>query len=175
MKIFINAGHGGTDPGAVSRNKIKEADIAKNIAKLICAKLKANSIEYEFYQQKKHYFEISKKENESNSDLFISIHCNSAVNPNACGTETLYCLNSLKGKKFAEITQAKLIAKTGLLNRGIKPRNDIHVLNRTKSPAILIELAFLSNYNEEKMLVNQPEIFACAILDAIKEWNKITG
>ena len=172
MKVFINAGHGGTDVGAVSRNKIKEADITKKVAEILCKKLEENSIKYEFYQQIKHYFEISQKENKSNADLFISIHCNSAVNPNANGIETLYCLNSLKGKKFAEITQAKLIAKTGLLNRGIKPRNDIHVLNRTKSPAILVELAFLSNYKEEKMLINKPEIFANAILDAIKEWFK---
>ena len=71
---------------------------------------------------------------------------------------------------MATITQAELVKTTGLFNRGIKPRNDLHVLNRTKAPAILVELAFISNPTEEKLLNEKPEIFANAIWESIKKF-----
>ena len=80
----------------------------------------------------------------------------------------LYCTGSTKGQQLAEIMQKCLIEGTGLTNRGVKPRNDLHVLKRTKSPAILIETAFISNPDEEKLLKESPEIFAAAIWEAIK-------
>lgn len=124
------------------------------------------------YQQKETYFEISKEENKSGATCFISIHCNASANSSANGIEVLYQKYSVKGSQLAKIMQEQLIKATGLSNRGIKPRDDLHVLNRTKAPAILIELAFITNNKEEKMLKEQPEIFANAIWEAIKIYNK---
>ena len=77
MKIFLNAGHGGTDPGATSLDKkLKESDVAANIVNLLIKKLKLNGYTYEAFQQSKSYFEISKVENKSKATLFISVHCN---------------------------------------------------------------------------------------------------
>ena len=64
--------------------------------------------------------------------------------------------------------QQELINATGLTDRGAKPRKDLHVLNRTNAPAILIETAFLSNPEEETLLTLQPGIFANAIWEGIK-------
>jgi len=172
MKIFLNAGHGGTDPGACSKNGTKEAEITAKVVSILEERLKKNYYPVETYQQKKEYFEISKKENSSGATCFISIHCNAAANPSAHGVETLYCSTSTKGKQLAQIMQDELIKATKLTNRGIKARSDLHVLNRTKAPAILIELAFISNPIEEKLLKEQPEIFANAIWEAIKIYNK---
>ncbi len=168
MKIFINPGHGNTDPGVVSKNGIKESDIAATIGTMLMNRLKLNGYPVQYYQQKNGYFEISKEENASGANLFISIHCNGATNPDAHGVEVLYCAGSTKGKELAFIMQQKLIQATGLADRGIKPRTDLHVLNRTKAPAILIETAFLSNTAEEMKLVYNPEIFVNAMWDAIK-------
>lgn len=170
MKIFINAGHGGTDPGACSKSGIKEADITEKICSILMARLKANYYPVEVYQQNSSVFEVSKVENKSGATCFISIHCNAATNPTAHGTETLYCSTSAKGKQLAEIMQDCLVKNTGLANRGIKPRSDLHVLNRTKAPAILVETAFISNPNELKLLVESPEVFAEAIWEAIKKF-----
>lgn len=169
MKIFINPGHGGNDPGVISKHNIYESDVALIIGKILLNRLKLNGFSAVLYQQKEHYYEISKEENRSGATLFISIHCNGVENKEAHGIETLYCENSDKGKIFAEIFQNELVTATGLTDRGIKSRADLHVLNRTKAPAILVELAFLSNAEEEKLLVLQPETFANAIWEGIKK------
>lgn len=170
MKIFLNAGHGGNDPGAVSKSGTKEAEITEKICSILATRLKANYYPVEVYQQNASVYEVSRVENKSGATCFISIHCNSHTNPEAHGVETLYCPASAKGKELAEIMQNILVRGTGLSNRGIKPRVDLHVLNRTKAPAILIELAFISNPKEEKLLKESPEIFASAIWEAIKTY-----
>ncbi len=168
MKIFLNAGHGGTDPGACSKSGTKEADVTAKVVEILAARLKLNWFPVECYQQKKSVFEVPKVENKSGATLFISIHCNSHVNQNAHGVEVWYCDGSAKGKQIADITQSELVKATNLANRGIKSSKNLHVLNRTKAPAILIELAFISNPAEEQMLKTKPEIFANAIWEAIK-------
>lgn len=169
MKIFLNAGHGGKDPGAISKNGNKEADITKKVCSLLAYELIKNGYNIEFYQQEKSVTDISEVENTSNSDLFVSIHCNAAVNETANGAEVLYYPTSVKGKKYAQKVQDELVNITKLRDRGIKARSDLHVLKRTKAPAILVELAFLSNTHEEMLLVDYPEMFANALLKGIKK------
>lgn len=170
-KIFINAGHGGSDPGAVSKNGNKEADITKKVALLLACKLIQYGCNVEFFQQRTFLTEVSEAENSSNSDLFISIHCNSFDKETANGVEVLYYPTSTKGRECAQLVQDELIKATKLKDRGIKARADLHVLRRTKAVAILVELAFLSNPAEEKLLIENPEIFADAILEGIKNIN----
>lgn len=168
MKIFINPGHGGIDSGAVSKSGNKESEINAKVADILLKRLKLNNYPVELYQQKKYLTEVSKAENKSGATIFLSIHCNSFSNPNAHGIETLYYSGSEKGKEIARVFQSELIKATGLFNRGVKPRKDLHVLKATKAPAVLVELAFLSNPEEEKLLVEKPEIFANALWEAIK-------
>lgn len=170
MKIFINAGHGGTDPGAVSKNGTKEADITKKVSSLLACQLIQKGFNVEFFQQNKTLSEVSQVENSSNSDLFISIHCNSFSDSKANGIETLHYPTSTKGIKLARLVQNELIEATTLKDRGIKARNDLHVLRKTKAVAILVELAFLSNPEEEKLLLDEPKIFADAIAEGIKKY-----
>ena len=168
MKIFLNAGHGGKDPGAVGKSGLKEKDVSARVVEILEERLKLNGYPVQVYQEKNHYTEVSKEANKSGATLFISVHCNSAANPEAHGTEVLYYPTSTKGKQLASILQQELVRATGLYNRGIKPRGDLHVLKATNAPAILVELAFISNANEEKLLKENPEIFANAIWEAIK-------
>lgn len=172
MKIFINPGHGGTDPGVCSSHNIKESDVALAIGIQLLNRLKLNGYTAELYQQKENYFEVSKKENVSGATLFISIHCNGAKSTDAKGVEILYCDGSQKGEQLANIMQKQLVNITGLEDRGTKPRSDLHVLNRTKAPAILIETAFLSNPNEEKLLSLNSDLFVNAIWEGIKNIKK---
>lgn len=171
MKIFINAGHGGNDPGAVSKNGNKEADITAKVADLLAEKLRLNAYPVEVFQQKNSLSEVSQKANESGATLFISIHCNSFSNSGAHGVETLYYTNSTKGLERAKVFQDELVKTTGLFNRGTKSRSDLHVLKATKAPAVLVELAFISNPAEEKLLTEKPELFAKALWEGIKKLN----
>ncbi len=169
FKIFINAGHGGSDPGAVSKKGTKEADITKKVSSLLACQLIQKGFNIEFFQQDKTLSEISQVENSSNSDLFISIHCNSFTDSKANGIETLYYPTSTRGLRCAQIVQNELVEATTLKDRGVKARNDLHVLRKTKAVAILVELAFISNPEEEKLLLDEPKIFADSIYNGIKK------
>ncbi len=170
MKIFLNAGHGGSDPGAVSKNGLKEKDVTKKICDILAMILHKRGHFVIQYQEQRSYLEITKEENKSGVDLFISVHCNSFSVDSAHGVETLYYPTSIKGKKLAESVQKELLVKTGLFNRGCKMRRDLHVLNATKAPAVLVECAFISNPTEEKLLKSNPELFAQGIADGIENY-----
>ena len=170
MKIFINAGHGGKDPGAVSKNGNKEADITRKVSSLLACQLIQKGFNVEFFQQDKTLSEISQVENATNSDLFISIHCNSITDSKANGVEVLHYPTSTKGIKLARLVQNELVEATTLKDRGVKARSDLHVLKRTKAVAVLVELAFISNPEEEKLLLDEPKIFTDAIAEGIKKY-----
>ena len=172
MKIFINAGHGGIDSGAVSKNGNKEKDITRNVAEFLCSMLIAKGYDIEFFQQKKSVNEVVEKERISKSSLFISLHCNSVENNKAGGVEVLYYPNSGVGKTVSEILSKNISEYLEIKNRGAKTRRNLAVLNGTVAPAVLVELAFLSNSNEEKLLVEEPYSFANAIVKGIEEWKK---
>lgn len=172
MKIFINAGHGGKDCGAVSQNGFLEKDITKTIAAFLANMLIQKGYNVEYFQQKKSVNEVCEAENKSNSNLFISLHCNSVENEKANGVEVLYYDGSGIGKELATIVSENLAEFMELKNRGAKPRKDLRVLSGTKAPAILIELAFLSNLEEEQLLLNEPYSFASGILKGLYKWVK---
>lgn len=71
--------------------------------------------------------------------------------------------------KLASCIHDFLCEHHGVIGRGIKARDDLHVLKRTKAPAVLVECGFISNAKEESLLKTKPEIFANAIFEAIKK------
>ena len=125
IKICIDAGHGGKDPGAVYGDWL-EKEFTLDIA--LKLKKKLNS-----YKQIK-------------CDFFVSIHINSATNQLASGIEThIYSKNeNLTGQIF----QNKLIEATQAINRGVKISPTLYVLNSTKMPSVLLELGFINNFND---------------------------
>lgn len=169
VKFFINPGHGGKDPGKVSANGLKESEICANIAEILAKRMKLNGYQFKVYQQKDSLYDVSKESNKYGADIFISIHCNSAVDPKANGTETWYYKYSIKGEQIAKVMQEELIRHLGLRDRGIKSNETFHVLKRTNACAILIETAFLSNPKEEKFLKENQEKIANAIWEGIKK------
>lgn len=169
-RILINAGHGGTDVGAVN-GKLYERDVNKKIAIKLCELLMNENHVVTYFQQTKSVNDVWQFETKGSYDLIISIHCNS-FNSTANGHEVLYHTPSTKGKKLAQSIQTSLVKIVGLRNRGAKPRNDLCVLSKTKAIAALVETAFISNPNEAKMLNENGDIFARAIADGIKNYLK---
>lgn len=170
MKIFVNAGHGGQDPGAVSKNGLAERDACRRICSHLVKMLIQGDFDVEFFQQETSYNEIAKVENSSNSDIFVSVHCNSFSKPSANGAEVLYYPTSNKGKELAQSVQNGIVELFSLSDRGIKARSDLHVLKSTRAVAILVECAFISNPKEEILLRDNPELFAEAIFNGIMEY-----
>lgn len=173
--ICIDAGHGGTDPGAVN-GASQEKNIALDIALKLKNLLQRNgytvfmSRETDVFSQPK---DRAKYANSMGADLFISIHCNSYRLDTAHGTETWYYEGSAEGERLAELIQTRLVRHLGLTDRGIKDNRTYAVLNATKMPAVLVETAFLSNPKEKELLMNNGfrSHIAQAIFEGINAYN----
>ena len=94
------------------------------------------------------------------ADLFVSIHCN-AANTKAYGCETYYCTGSTQGKALADCIQPHLVAETSRYNRGVKSGN-FAVIRHTNMPAVLVETAFIDNYDDNSFLASESGKKACA-------------
>lgn len=83
--------------------------------------------------------------NTQDLDLLISIHNNSHKNETANGTEVMYYTGNTKTKELAEKLSASISRHLGTRNRGSVPRNNIHIISKSKAPCVLIEGFFVSN------------------------------
>jgi N-acetylmuramoyl-L-alanine amidase len=92
--------------------------------------------------------------NKAGADCFVSIHCNSAASSAAGGTETYSYPGSENGRRLAASLQKSLAGALRLADRGVKQAN-FAVLRLTECPAALVELAFISNPQEEALLASQ--------------------
>lgn len=184
-KIFINAGHSpqweidagitSTDPepGACAFG-LQENIIAYSVASLLKTECESFGLKVAEVFQSSSLQEIADSANYSNSDIFVSIHCN-AASPSAKGTETFYCAGSSKGRTIAEFVQKSIVANLQTVDRGVKDDTQsaagrLYVLRQTAMPAILIELAFLSNEDDAKLLRDYQWRFANAIARGLAEY-----
>lgn len=178
MLIIINPGHsqdGNPDPGAVG-NGFKEAIEARTIADLVKTLFdKLNTgIELRVLQQNKGTTSKSQLNNlvtdinNTNSDLLLSIHLNSSTNSSAKGVETLYNFASRMGSIFAQCIQNSLTEIPNKLDRGIKSdQRGLAVLKRTKMPACLTEVGFISNKEEANWIHNNSNLIAEKLVKGI--------
>lgn len=168
-RIAIDPGHGGHDPGAVGQWLGLEE---KNVTLAIALELKAmleqagaevfmtrstDTIVDETLQPGRHIrpdlWKRYELVSEYSPDLFISIHNNSWSDRFAYGIETYYNPNSLNAhhsKRAAKMVQEELVKEIQRYNRGIKPKND--AVLQVDAPAVLAEILFISNKEEEAML-----------------------
>ncbi|EFV76234.1 N-acetylmuramoyl-L-alanine amidase [Cytobacillus oceanisediminis] len=150
MKLYLDPGHGGTDPGAQG-NGIREKDIALDIAKNIKNILLAGyqNIEVRMSRENDTTKSLSQRTSEANSwgaDFYLSIHCN-AANGAARGYED-FIHNSLgstsQTASYQNIIHAEVIKLNKLIDRG-KKKADFHVLRESAMPALLTENGFIDN------------------------------
>lgn len=153
MKICFDAGHGGSDPGAIGPSYIKEKDIVLQIVKLAGKIAKERGFQVIYTRTTDKFLTLSERAkiaNKNNCDIFISIHCN-AFTKESHGTETYGFPKSIEGKKLGLDIQHELLKAIKLTNRGFKTAR-FGVLRMTDMPAVLVETAFISNPKEEKLL-----------------------
>lgn len=159
MRIVVDSGHGGKDPGAVNNNlNYKEAHAALEIAEWVQELLVEKGNQVKLTRTTDAYVTLTERCNISNAykpNAFVSIHLNSATNKKANGIETLrYTKVGNTTKTLATNVQNALIKATGWTNRGVKERENLTVLKKTVAPAILVEVGFISNDEEAKLLFN---------------------
>lgn len=156
VTVVIDAGHGGKDPGAAGTDGSREKSLNLNVALKVEKLLKSMGINTIMTRSDDNFIELNERANIANgnyADFFLSVHFNS-FNKTTNGIETLYYPNTpnedytLNNKTVADIFHSELLRATGLASRGITARPNLVVLNKTKMPAILAELGFISNPTE---------------------------
>lgn len=160
--IVVDPGHGGKDSGAV--NSLKQLEKTHNL--IVSLKLRT-ALEREGYNvimtrdtdETLNLYGRPEVANSANADLFISVHANAGLTPNAKGLEVIYCPanKSLveKGDQypFAKSIYDNIVKLTGRsFGRGLVDGSQFVVLNRTKMPAIILETGYMSNVEENSLI-----------------------
>ncbi|WP_211744942.1 N-acetylmuramoyl-L-alanine amidase family protein [Paenibacillus sp. Marseille-Q4541] len=153
--IVIDAGHGNQDPGTIGITGKKEKDFNLSLALKIEQLLKKeSSIKVIMTRNDDNFLKLAERvslANKAKADLFLSIHANSGP-ASATGSETYY--NRANSKSLATTVHKYLVQAAGLKDRGVKTGN-FAVIRDTTMPAILLEVGFLSNKNDEAALFNE--------------------
>lgn len=167
--IVIDAGHGGSDPGAVYEGR-REKDDNLSLAMAVGELLSRQGVSVIYTRTTDVYqtpFEKAQMANQADADFFISFHRNSSEEPNQyTGVETLVYDNSGIKQTMSENINGAL-SELGFRNLGVKARPGLVVLRRTKMPALLIETGFLNNEQDNTLYDEKQEEIARAIADAV--------
>ena len=177
--IYLDAGHGGPDPGTIYKN-IYEKDINLSIVKKLQQILEEDGAivyltRYGDYDLSKNYTASRKKSdlntiariiNESNADIYISIHLNSIRSSTWSGAQVFYDDANDKNHDLAILMQKRL-KKDLKTNREVKEISTMLMNRKIKIPGILIEVGFLSNPNDRYKL--QKSDYQYKVAESIKK------
>lgn len=155
-KIFVDAGHGGTDPGAVG-NEVIEQNVNLSVALQLAQFLRNGGYEVMLYRttptenvlpgKSADLTNRARMANNWGADYFISIHTNSSPNPAANGFEAYVYRLGGRAQALAESIVRSFVSRLGSKDNGVRAAN-FAVLRQTDMPATLLELGYLSNPTE---------------------------
>ena len=165
-RIVIDPGHGGSDPGGTG-NALQEKNIVLDVATRFKALLDADTNDSSgggnWIAQRTRtsdvFVSLSARAafaNSQGADRFMSIHSNAFGNSQANGTETFAFAEGGQGAALRNLVQSEMITAWGLTNRGNKTAN-FFVLRETAMPAVLHELAFITNAGDAAKLRSATE------------------
>ena len=175
IKVFIDQGHNpsGVNAGAEGFG-LREQDITYNVGIYLADILRADP-RFEVRLSRNYPTEslgfsnsssLSQRvrlANEWPADYFISIHVNANTNPNINGSEAYVYRAYTQAYYLAEDVLQAIVNRVGTKNNGVKVNPSLYVLKRTKMPAILVELAYITNESDAQKLKNDQYSFAYAI------------
>lgn len=169
--VILDAGHGGSDFGAVYQGRNEKDD---NLALTLAVGdiLAENGVNVLYTRTSDIYETPTTKAlegNASGADYFISIHRNSSPIPNQyTGIESLvYSRNSTAGTIARNINQN--LEMLGFANQGVNERKNLAVLRRTSMPAVLVEAGFINNDADNVLFEEKFDEIARAIANGILE------
>ena len=170
MRICIDPGHGGYDPGAIGPSGFQEKVVTLAVALELAAILRSAGAEVRLTRETNivpwtKISDLSERvwiSNDWKSDLFVSIHANAVTSPLARGMEVWTTIGQTAADPVAEsIANAlraafpNLVFRADLSDGDLDKEANFFVCYWTNAPAVLTELAFISNPQEEEMLRSQ--------------------
>ncbi len=164
--ICVDAGHGGSDTGAVGATGTFEKDFNLSIALLLAQDLRDAGLRIVMTREtdilpgadvSEALHRRAEIANEASANLFVSVHNNAHSDPTSEGTETFYWgtpeTYSVEGKLLAEAIQRNLLEAIESVDRGARTHwRNLVVLAETDMPAALAEVGFVTNPEEEALL-----------------------
>lgn len=166
--VMLDPGHGGYDPGAITKQGVYEKSINLQIAQKVKEMLGPSGIEVYLTREEdidyvpdgvrgkttKKQIDLNRRidmAKEAYADVFVSLHVNATATGQESGSETFYHYQSESGKKLAELIQQELIKIPGMNRRIAKP-GDFYIINNTSMPTVIVEVGYLSSVKEQKKL-----------------------
>lgn len=145
-RLCFDFGHGGENSGACYKGR-KEANDVLSIGRAVAAEVRRHGVTVDETRTSDTTLSLNDRSNFANRntyDYFISFHRNAYIPEKARGAETFTYLNpSARSKGLAQRIQTSLVAM-GFVDRGVKEAN-YHVLRETKASAVLVEIGFIDN------------------------------
>ncbi len=179
IKIFIDQGHNSESVNVGAQGfGLNEGEITYKIGTRLAALLAANP-EFEVRTSRTCPEQVLGYNTESSlaqrvcmanswpADYFISLHCNASVNPEVNGTEMYVFRNGIEAQFFAEALQKAIVNELGTKNNGVFANPSLYVLRKTAMPAVLAELAYITNCRDAALLEKDGDRFAKAMYNGI--------
>ena len=179
IKIFIDQGHNPSGPNTGAEgNGLREQDITYIVGRYLYDLLVSNG-NFEVRLSRNTPTEVLgtsnltslqtrvNMANEWDADYFISIHVNGSTNPSANGTEAYVYADETQSYYLADSMVNAIVRRMGTVKRGVFARPSLYVLRRTDMPAVLMELAYISNASDAQKLRDDPYGFAYAMYTGI--------
>ena len=170
-KVAIDPGHGGRDPGAVYEGRQEKDDVLE-LALAVGQILEDSGVDVVYTRVDDVYntpFEKATMGNNSGADLFVSFHRNAMPTPgSANGAEVLVYSDEGLPAQVARNVLAEL-SEAGFADRGVIERKNLVVLRRTQMPAVLLEVGFIDNPEDNQIFDSEFEQIAQGIADGILE------
>jgi len=170
--IVVDPGHGGIDSGAVGRQtRVPEKEITLAISKKLVRALSqagamvvltretdtdlSGDLHGSLIEKKRHDLSqrVAKAE-QVKADLYLSIHTNADPSPRWYGAQTFYYANSEESKILANCIQDELVRILGNNKRKAK-EGVFYIMEKTTMPTVIIEVGFISNPREERLLMDE--------------------
>lgn len=178
MKICIDPGHSGpVEPGACAGGFTEAAvnlQVAKKLRRLLEAAGHQVTLTREADVNDDALLWRAELAWQFGADIFISLHCNAATDSAAHGTEVFYYPTSEKGYALARCIQTELVRNCQTADRGVKTNDEWTVLVETACPAVLVEMAFLTNDKDRELLTDRfvQRQIAVGIANGVEQFNK---
>lgn len=167
--VVLDAGHGGSDPGAVYNGRQEKDDVLR-LTKAVGAILENNGVNVKYTRTDDVYdtpFQKAMKANATGADLLVSIHRNSSANPNTyTGAQTLvYSDDGIRARLARNINNE--LTALGFRDAGIVERPNLVVLKRSSMPAALVEAGFINSDVDNRLFDERFNEIAQGIADGI--------
>ena len=178
VRIYLDQGHNPENPNSgAEANGFREQDLVYAIGQRTAAMLRGYGFEVRLSRPAPDTqlgtsvaSSLAARVSDANAwgaDYFISLHCNASDVTAASGTEAFVYRRDTDAEWLAYRLVRGVTDATGLPDRGITARPGLYVLRKTRMPAVLMELGFITNPGDAALLAYSPNLFAAGLTDGI--------